>query len=435
VLTVGNHDDDERSGDSRFTALREIQQSVISPTLNLLDGPGGAVNAMGLRQSIASTSDDIVLWYDIYAGMFNLSFTGNLWTFGHQSYPATMANGAKCWGQPAFTSIVLFSPEPQCFTDFEGFTNSLAPPLTSNPSGIPDSLRVFLNHQQTCFRFAISLGCNSSDGGYFDNVSLAFIDQPGIPGQASASSTVNLGSVVSDIWHFVNDTFPANETAGLPGTAPFDTTTALIRTGLNTAQGTNNALRFDIPGDSSLVVATNATVGSGDDPALVNVRVDLVFRILPGPGTTASPMAASWRRAAASSPGCCCVRRRTRRPRRWRATARSGASTLHRESARGRGASRPSGQRGTTRKRARQARIPPRTPRATEAERPPDTHGYWMEMRDGGQYVAITLPIRFSARTVPTARVARAVAVVAHHEVLPFGIVIGPLREVVRGRA
>src|SRR4030095_5210251 len=132
VLTVGNHDDDERSGDSRFTALREIQQSVISPTLNLLDGPGGAVNALRLRQSLASTSDDIVLWYDIYAGMFNLSFTGNLWTFGHQSYPATMANGAKCWGQPAFTSIVLFSPEPQCFTDFEGFTNSLAPPLTSH---------------------------------------------------------------------------------------------------------------------------------------------------------------------------------------------------------------------------------------------------------------------------------------------------------------
>src|SRR6185503_17891972 len=119
---------------------------------------------------------------------------------------------------------------------------------------------------------------------YFDNVSVAFVDLPGVPGQASAASTVNLGSVSSDIWQFVNDTFPVNETAGLPGTAAFDSTTALIRTGLNTAQMSGNVLRFDIPGNSSVVVAANATVGTADDPGLTNVRVDLVFRILPGPG-------------------------------------------------------------------------------------------------------------------------------------------------------
>src|SRR5205814_6667612 len=83
---------------------------------------------------------------------------------------------------------------------------------------------------------------------------------------------------------FVDDPFPANETAGLPGPASFDTTTALIRTGLNTAQATGNALRFDIPGDSSAVSAANATISSGDDPTLTQVRVDLMFRILPGPG-------------------------------------------------------------------------------------------------------------------------------------------------------
>jgi hypothetical protein len=239
---------------------------------------------MGLRQSIARATDDIMIWYDIYAGMFNFSFTGELWTYGNQSYPAQQQNGAKCWGQPVFFSGILFSPEPQCFTDFETFAGNNVPLTTSNPSGIPDSIRVFLNHQQQCFRFAISLGCNSNEGGYFDNVSVAFVDQPGVPGQASATSTVTLGTVASDIWQFVNDTFPANETAGLPGTAAFDTTTALIRTGLNTAQATGNALRFDIPGDSSVVVAANATIGTGDDPTLVQVRADLVFRILPGPG-------------------------------------------------------------------------------------------------------------------------------------------------------
>ena len=51
------------------------------------------------------------------------------------------------------------------------------------------------------------------------NVSLAFVDFPGVPGQASASSTVSLGTINGDIWQWTNDAFPANETAGLPGTA------------------------------------------------------------------------------------------------------------------------------------------------------------------------------------------------------------------------
>jgi hypothetical protein len=283
VLTLGDHDDNEDAGDSRFTAFREVAQYCVSPTINLLPGPGGVPNSQGITASIANASDDYVLWYDIYAGMFNLSFTGEAWRFGSQCYPALQLNGAKCWGGVHYSSLV-FNPEPQCFTDLEGARDNATPFETSNPSGIPDSLRVVLEHEQQCFRFAITLGCNSNEGGYFDNVSQAFIDLPGVPGQASADNTVSLGAVSSDIWQFVNDTFPANETAGLPGTAAFDTTTGLIRSGLNTAQATGNALRFDIPGDSSNMIAANATVSAPDDPALKNVRVDLVFRILPGPG-------------------------------------------------------------------------------------------------------------------------------------------------------
>jgi hypothetical protein len=284
VLTVGNHDDGENAGDSRFTALREVMQSMISPTINLLDGPGGAVNSQGMRQSIARATDDVYIWYDMYAGMFNLSFSGEAWTIGNQAYPAKMPNGGSCWGQPVFPGFIIFNPEPQCFTDFEPMAQNGIPILTSNATGIPDSLRLFINHQQQCFRFAISLGCNSNEGGYFDNVSVAFVDLPGVPGQASAGSAVSLGTVSTDIWQLFNDTFPANETAGLPGTAAFDTTSGLVRTGLNNAQATGNALRFDVPGDSTSVLAANATVGTADDPALKNVRVDLVFRILPGPG-------------------------------------------------------------------------------------------------------------------------------------------------------
>jgi hypothetical protein len=283
VLTAGNHDDGENAGDSRFTTFREVLQHCVSPTINLLAGPGGVPNSQGITATIANASDDYLLWYDIYAGMFNLSFTGDSWSFGSQCYPATQPNGAKCWGGVRYGPVV-FDPEPQCFTDFQGARANGTPFLTSNPSGIPDSLRVFMAHKQECFRFAITVGCNSSDGGYFDNVSQAFVDHPGIPGQASADNMVSLGSITSDIWQWVNDTFPANETTGLPGTAAFDTSTGLIRSGLNTAPATGDELRFDIPGDSSCVTAANAFITAPDDPALANVRVDLVFRILPGPG-------------------------------------------------------------------------------------------------------------------------------------------------------
>jgi hypothetical protein len=284
VTAVGNHDDGENSGDTRFTAFREISQILLSPTINMVPGAGGVANSQGISATIRNASDDYILFYDMYAGMFNLSFSGNSWVFGSQCYPSLQPNGATVWGQPAFPGFIVFNPEPQCFTDLEGFFDNGTAFRTSNPGGLPDSLRLYLGHQQQCFRFAISLSCNSNEGGYFDNVTMAFVDVPGVPGQASASSAVSLGAVSSDIWHFVNDTFPANETAGLPGTAAFDTTTGKVRTGINTAQATGNASRFDIPGDSSVCAAANATVGTADDPALVTVRVDLCFRILPGPG-------------------------------------------------------------------------------------------------------------------------------------------------------
>jgi len=284
VVTVGNHDDGENAGDSRFTAFREISHTIISPTINLVPGAGGVANSMGVSESIRNASDDYVQWYDMYAGMFNLFFSGETWIFGSQSYPAQQPNGAECWGQPNFPGFIVFNPEPQCFTDWEPFAGNGVPMRTSRAGGIPDSLRLFLGHQQQCFRFAISLGCNSNEGGYFDNTNLAFIDLPGVPGQANAGSAVSIGTVASDIWRFVNDTFPSNETAGLPGTAAFDTTTGLIRTGINIAQATGNVLRFDIPGDSSIAIAGNATVSAPDDPALAQVRLDLVFRVLPGPG-------------------------------------------------------------------------------------------------------------------------------------------------------
>src|SRR5262249_41111881 len=151
---------------------------IISPTINLLEAAPGVPNSQGITKTIATVTGnagDYILWYDIYAGMFNLVFTGNSWTLGAAAYPATQPNGAKCWGQLRY-AVTVFTPEPQCFTDFEPFIGDAMPFRTSNPSGLPDSVRLYFNHTQECYRFSVTLGCNSNAGGYFDNVSLAFVD-------------------------------------------------------------------------------------------------------------------------------------------------------------------------------------------------------------------------------------------------------------------
>jgi hypothetical protein len=287
IMTGGNHDDFERHGDSRFTSEREVMHAMCSPTINMVvDHSGGnAPNAVGLTASIVDVTDDYYIWYDMYAGMFNLQFTGNAWVFASQAYPCIQKNnGAKCWGEPTGYSIQLFNPEPQCFWDIEGlyFNGALA---VQTPSGIPDSLRICMGLNQQCFRFAISLGCNSADGAYFDNISLGLVDVPAAA-QVSRANAINLGSMSSDIWEWINDAFPANETPTLPNSANFDTAAAYLKGGVNRAPATGNALRFDVMADTILVRGANVT-GSTDPTFGNQTRVDMVFRILPGPGNYA----------------------------------------------------------------------------------------------------------------------------------------------------
>ena len=86
---------------------------------------------------------------------------------------------------------------------------------------------------------------------------------------------VTLRMSATDLLH---DAFPFNEDPDLPGTVGFDTTSALIKTGRNIAQLTGDNLRPDVPGDSLVACAC------GD-----SMRVDLVFRVLPGPGNYVVP--------------------------------------------------------------------------------------------------------------------------------------------------
>ena len=287
VISAGNYDIGEKLGDNRFVSMRETSTGMYSPTIDFRT-PLTGVNNQGLSTTIVNVTDDYYIFYDMYAGQFNLQFQGDSWSFGVQAYPSIQSNLAgtlnksTCWGELRMFPFLIFNPEPQCFQDIEPIKgNSLL--VTANATGVPDSLRFFMNVQQQCFRFAVSLGCNSADGAYFDNISFGFVDKPAAQ-QVATAGTVNLGIVNADIWQFFNDTFPTNETAGLPGTAAFDTTTAQLKGGINNAQATGNSLRFDIPADSIAVKASDATIAVAADSFYKAIRVDLVFRILPGPG-------------------------------------------------------------------------------------------------------------------------------------------------------
>jgi hypothetical protein len=277
VISAGDHDHGEAAGGLATDpyAQHERADGIMSPTIQFVgpyNGPGGT-NACGLKAAGTGAGDiqasgDYFIAYDIFPGIMDQYTQGNFWRYGVMSYPSNskFANGSyPAWGQMRFSPFTIFDPDPICFSDLEPLNQDHLV-RTSNSNGIPDSIRIFIGKIQECFRFGLSTGCSPTDGCYFDNVSLGIVDTP--PGAAPGTPPLSV-----QIYNWFSDTFPANETAGLPGTSAFDTTSGYVKTGQNIAQMTANTLRFDIPGDS-VVVASKDSIA----------RVDLVFRILPGPG-------------------------------------------------------------------------------------------------------------------------------------------------------
>jgi hypothetical protein len=263
VVSMGDHENSEAAGGLYGTAQQEVFQGMFGPTVNLCV-PAVGENEFGLDADTAVPTEDFYVLYNIYTGYFDLFNLGQGWQFGFQSYPAVDAAGTRCWGDFRVSSFQYFNPDKQCFDNIDAAkANGLI--RTSNAGLQPDSIRLVMRKLQQCYRFGISTFCSPTDGGYWDNVSLCMID-----GGAGAPLSV-------DIWQWIQDTFPANEDASLPGTASFDTCAAYIRGGLNVAQQTGSLLRMDIPGDTIVVIA------EGD-----SVETQMVFRILPGPGNYAT---------------------------------------------------------------------------------------------------------------------------------------------------
>jgi hypothetical protein len=265
IISSTDHDLGEAAGGPIGTPFKENRNGFISPTINLvtpLTGP----NESGIDRVHVETNDDWWIFYDMYSGMTSSTY-GNVWGNSILSYPTTQKNGAVVWGDVGYFTGVWTNGDKQCFL----MSDVLKPNIfTSNPSGIPDSCKLFIFREQRCITWGVTTNCSVTDGHYTDNVALVLP-----PPLAGVSDKISI-----DIWDWYNDAFPANEEV-LPGSAAFDTCGAYIQTARNQSPNTGDKLRFDVPGDSIYVKAQNATG--------TPLRLDVVFRVFPGPGNYVIP--------------------------------------------------------------------------------------------------------------------------------------------------
>jgi hypothetical protein len=272
IITSGDHDEAEKDGGLFGSNTQDRQRWFVSPTVNLSssgNGPG-FYNAMGIDNEIARTTGDYDCLFSYYnAGHVNATTaTGNFISVGWQSYPARQANGNIKWGETRHTPSIFFYGTRGCFetTALGGGAKLNGLIRTTNADNRPDSLRLYLHRISRCYTFNVTAAtCSPTTGDnvgtYFDNISVLLVDGAAPP------------AISIQIWNLINDAFPANGNDALIPNAGFDTTAAQVRIGINTAANTGNTSRPAISGDSVIVN------GTGN-----NVRMDMVFRILPGPG-------------------------------------------------------------------------------------------------------------------------------------------------------
>jgi hypothetical protein len=278
VITPGNHDDQDKPGGTFGTNFQDALKWSVSPTINMVSPGVGSYNGMGIDAEIAGRGNLVLFAEQLWNGYDYDEGTGNGWRIGWQSYPSTQPNGVRCWGEmrkpPLFSSTGgirgCFGGDINAFQD-EAYSSGMI--FTTNPSGKPDSVRCYIESMSRCFTLPLTgATCSpvsgASAGTFFDNISIAFI---------TAAPPPSLGFLLGTSFQ---DCFPVNglnRATNAFGLA-YDTLAARIQTGFNNAPNRNNDVsgpdaREVIAGDSSLVDAPGA-----------NIRVDMVFRILPGVG-------------------------------------------------------------------------------------------------------------------------------------------------------
>jgi hypothetical protein len=274
VILPGDHDNSEKNGGAFGGNTQDRQKWIVSPTINLTttgNGPGN-YNAMGIDDEIARVTGDYNILFSIYnAGFVNATTqTGNFFSYGWQSFPARQANGNVKWGESKASPSIFFYGVRACFEGLGLAAKANGLIGTINAANTPDSIKIYMQQLSRCFTFGAITEATCSPtigdnvGTYWDNVSMGFIDGAAPP------------AISISIWDLLNDAFPMNSTVALTGEA-FDTTGAQIRVGINRAGQTGNTSRPVVSGDSVLLTVSGSSH-----------RVDMLFRIKPGPGNYVS---------------------------------------------------------------------------------------------------------------------------------------------------
>ncbi len=281
VLDAGN-DPSEMIGDNTYDGGLDGFYGILSPTINLSTTTNP--NSMGLTPATAAGSLDYYLKWDVYSGDFIADITGVLYYCGAMSYPNMSTStsngvGTECWGDLATLNTVYYTSDVYCYGDLTAMkAHNMV--YTTKVGGQPDSLRLWIGVYNFPLWWGGCTAVNPADGAYFDNVSLAIVN---------TASGGGVGSISSDIWQWFNDAFPVGGPAlgGATSIAALDTCGALIKGAINNAQLAGTAglggVRLDILADSIKVTATDPAAVAGDTSS-TKIRVDMVFRILPGPG-------------------------------------------------------------------------------------------------------------------------------------------------------
>ncbi|TMQ71743.1 MAG: hypothetical protein E6K80_04730 [Candidatus Eisenbacteria bacterium] len=232
VLSPGNHDLADKTGGVYGTDTQDQQKYVVSPTINLMSTGAGDYNGEGIDAEIASRPP--ALWGDQMYNVYNYDVTANGYRFGWQSYPATQANGAKIWGE--MVKSIFFNSQSTlgCFEALMEAPRDDGLIVTSNPSGVPDSFRVYIESMSRCFaktasvtNVACSPTTGANAGGYFDNLAIAF---------AKATPPPALAAVFNSQFQ---DAFPVNSQSKAVNAfgLAYDTLAARIQTGYNLSRG------------------------------------------------------------------------------------------------------------------------------------------------------------------------------------------------------
>ncbi len=261
VMLPGNHDDPNHVIPSGPTPKTENYMLAESPTIDLAvrTAAPGTKNGQGIDQQTASRTN-VTVQHDFYSGHLDLD-ESVFYRYGLRAHGPTFiqpVSGKRVWSGAMIVGSIFFNPDPLCYIENYN-VNSLGANM-----GSQDSVRIILITMTQGYRFG-GTNLGNTRGMYFDNVRLGLIRGGEAP------------NLSGSIWHQFQDQFPWNEGVAPGDNAAFDTTAALMNSGLNIVSP---------PSDPGVVAGDSIVVASpyAGDGVATGTRLDLVFRIDPGPG-------------------------------------------------------------------------------------------------------------------------------------------------------